>query len=292
MNVFVTGATGYIGSAVVEALRAAGHSVTGLARSAEAEQRLTGSGIRAARGDLASMTGLIAAASFADGIIHAGTTNDGTLDTAAITAMLGALKGTGKPFVYTSGVWVLGNTGVRVADESAPANPIALVAWRPGVEQLTLASAPHNVRAIVIRPGVVYGCGRGISADFVRFARENGAARYVGDGTNRWPMIHVDDLARLYLLALERGPSGALYHAGDDTAYRVKEIAEAASTGAGAGGRTESWPLEDARQQLGSYADALVLDQRISSERAKRELGWSACAASVLDDLRSGSYVA
>ena len=175
---------------------------------------------------------------------------------------------------------------------SAPANPIALVAWRPAVEQLTLASAPHNVRAIVIRPGVVYGRGRGIPADFARSARETGAARYVGDGANRWPMIHADDLARLYVLALERGASCALYHAGDDSAYRVKEIAQAASLGAGAGGRTESWPLEEARKQLGAYADALVLDQRISSERAKREMGWSARAASILDDLRSGSYIA
>jgi nucleoside-diphosphate-sugar epimerase len=144
---------------------------------------------------------------------------------------------------------------------------------------------------VVIRPGIVFGRGGGIPADFVQTARETGAARYVGAGENHWPMVHLDDLADLYVLAIEKAPAGALLHASDGTAFQVKQIAAAARLGAGAGGRTESWPLDEARKTLGAYADALVLDQQVSSEKARAMLGWKPCAPSVLDDLRSGSYV-
>jgi nucleoside-diphosphate-sugar epimerase len=290
MMVFLTGATGYIGSAVAGALLHAGHSVIGLARSDEAAGQLHLSGIGAHRGDLTSPTSVIAAASAADATIHTGTTNDGSIDRRAVDAMLQAVTGSGKPFVYTSGVWVLGDTGDKVADETWPVRPLALVAWRPALEQLVLETAQRNVRAIVIRPAVVYGRGAGIPADFVKSARETGAARYVGPGTNRWPVIHVDDLASLYLAAMEKAPAATLLHAADGSAHRVKEIAEAASIGAGAGGSTESWPLEEARKTLGAYADALALDQQVSAEKARAMLGWKPRAASILEDLRHGSY--
>jgi nucleoside-diphosphate-sugar epimerase len=291
LNVFLTGATGYIGGAVADALLAEGHSVVGLARSDEAARRLTAKGIIPFHGDLNSPANLAKAAMESDGVIHAGTTNDGRIDQEAVRAMLDALRASGKPFLYTSGIWVLGETGGKVADETWPVNPAALVAWRPGVEQLVLAAARTGVRSIVIRPGIVYGRGGGIAADFVKFARETGAARYVGTGDNHWPLIHVEDLADLYCCALENATPGTLIHATDGSAYRVREIAEAASFGAGAGGRTESWPLEEARQALGAYADALVLDQLVGSawckppacEGAKRSFA-------LLDDLRNGSY--
>jgi nucleoside-diphosphate-sugar epimerase len=291
MNIFLTGATGYIGSAVADALLNAGHSVTGLARSDEAAGKLHLKGITPHRGDLTSPATLRDAASALDGVIHTGTTNDGRLDQAAIHAMLEAINGSGKPFVYTSGVWVLGATGDKIADEGAPVNPVALVAWRPLVERMVLESAQQGVRAIVIRPAVVYGRGGGIPADLVRSARENGAARYVGTGENHWPTIDVDDLADLYLRAFERATGGTLLHAADTFAYRVREIAEAASAGAGSDSRTESWPLDQARKMLGAYADALVLDQRVSATKATTMLGWRPRAAGVLDDLRRGSYV-
>ncbi|HEY6391478.1 MAG TPA: NAD-dependent epimerase/dehydratase family protein [Bryobacteraceae bacterium] len=291
MNVFLTGATGYIGSVVAEAAIAAGHSVTGLARSDAAAGQMSLKGVTPFRGDLTSPAALAEAAKSADGVIHAGTTNDGRLDREAVRAMLDAVLGTGKPFLYTSGIWVLGNTGDTPADESAPLSPIALVAWRPSVESMVLESAKQDVRAIVIRPAIVYGRGGGIPADLVKSARETGAARYVGDGQNRWPMVHVHDLADLFARALERAAPGTLLHAADDTAFRVREIAEAASDAASAGGRTSSWPLEEARKSLGAYADALVLDQRISSEKAKRTLGWNPREKSVVEDLRHGSYL-
>lgn len=291
MNIFLTGATGYIGGAVADALMKAEHSVTGLARSDEAAGRLRLKGVTPHRGDLTSPASLASAAQALDGVIHTGTTNDGRLDQAAIQAMLDALAGSGKPFVYTSGVWVLGDTGGQAVDESAPLKPAALVAWRPAVERLVLDSAPRGVRPIVIRAALVYGRGGGIPAELVNSARDNGAARYVGTGENRWPVIDVDDLADLYLRAFETAAAGALFHAGDSSAHRVKEVAEAASAGAGKDGRTESWPIEQARKTLGAYADALVLDQRISSAKATSLLGWKPRAAGILDDLRRGSYV-
>ena len=121
-------------------------------------------------------------------------------------------------------------------------------------------------------------------------ARETGAARYVGDGQNRWPFVDVDDLAQLYVLALEKAPPGSLYNAARGPSYRVHEVAEAASIGAGAKGKTQSTPLDEARKTMGAFADALVLDQQVSGEKAQKELGWSPRAASVLDDLKTGSY--
>ena len=290
MIVFLTGATGYIGSAVAGALQKAGHSVIGLARSDEAAGRLHLKGIATHRGDLQSAASLRDAAVASDGVIHTGTTNDGPADQAAVETMLETIAGSNKAFIYTSGIWVLGDTGGRIADESWPLRPAALVAWRPALEQRVLHAAQQMLRTCVIRPAVVYGRGGGIPAGLVDSARSNGAARYVGNGENRWPAIDVDDLANLYVRALEQAPAGTLLHASDGSAHRVKEIAKAASRGAGAGGRTESWPLEEARKTLGAYADALVLDQQVSAERARATLGWEPHAADILTDLCQGSY--
>ncbi len=125
---------------------------------------------------------------------------------------------------------------------------------------------------------------------FVQSAQETGAARYIGEGLNRWPLVHIEDLADLYVRALEKAPAGTLLHAADGDAVRVKEIAEAASFGADAGGRTESWPVEDATRKLGPLVEALLLDQVVSSVKARETLGWNPHAVGILDDLRYGSY--
>ena len=290
MKLFLTGATGYIGGAVAEALVKAGHAVAGLARSEEADHELRRTGITPYRGDLKIPGSLAGGVRASDGVIHTGTTNDGRLDSDAVRAMLESLRGTNKPFVYTSGVWVLGNTGDRIADETWPLNPLALVAWRPALEQMVLAAEKDGVRAIVLRPAIVYGRAAGVPGMFVQSANETGVARYVGTGENRWPVVHVEDLAGLYVRAVEKAETGTLFHAAAGRAYRVKELAEAASFGADAGGRTESWPLEDARKTLGAFADALALDQQVSSEKARSILGWNPSAIPILEDLRSGSY--
>src|SRR5579864_6327137 len=234
MKIFLTGATGYIGTGVADALVRAGHTVTGLARSEQAANALGLKGIAPHRGDIASPASMTAAAVAADATIYAGTTNNGSVDQQAVRTLLEAITGTGKRFLYTSGVWVLGDTSGKVADETWPTRPIALVAWRTGVEQLVLQAAQQRVLPIVIRPGLVYGRGAGIPAGFVQSARDKGAAQYVGTGLNHWPAIHVEDLADLYVRAIERATAGALFHAADDSKHTVKEIAEAASFGAGA----------------------------------------------------------
>src|SRR6266851_6181773 len=293
MDVFLTGATGYIGSAVAEALQKAGDKVTGRARTPEKAEQLEARGVRACLGDLLKLETIAAPARAAEGVIHTANTNDANsaqADAAVVRAILKSLEGTGKPFVYTSGVWVLGATGDAVADEHTPLNPTPLVAHRPAIEQEVLSSKGRGVRSIVIRPALVYGRGGSIPRMFAQSARDTGATRYVGDGQNRWPFVDVDDLAQLYVLALEKAPPGSVYHGAHGASYRVHEVAEAASIGAGAKGKTQASPLDEARKTMGGFADALVLDQQVSGEKAKRELGWSPRAGSVLDDLKTGSY--
>jgi nucleoside-diphosphate-sugar epimerase len=283
MRVFVTGATGYVGRAVAEALRAAGHGVAGLARSDEAAARLEAAGCAALRGSLADADVLARGAREADAVIHLAATggaDQAAVDTAAVHAVLDALVGSGKPFLYTSGIWVLGPTGDAVADEDAPANPAALVAWRPAVERAVVDAAARGIRSVVIRPGVVYGRGGGTPGGFIAAGRKKGVVRYVGDGRQRWPFVHVDDVADLYVLALD-APAGTVLNAAGPS-LPVREVAEAAARATGA--RAEAWPLEDARARLGPYADALALDQQVSAERA-RALGWRPSRPSVLEEV-------
>lgn len=288
MRVFVTGATGYVGTAIVEALRSVGHGVVGLARSDDAAAKLQAAGADAMRGSLEDLDVLATGVREADAVIHAGATGrpgQDAVDTAAVGAMLDALEGSGKPFLYTSGLWVLGDTGDRVADEDAPLRPTTIVAWRADVERQVIGAAKRGVRSVVMRPGVVYGRGGGTPGTFVSSARRKGVVRYVGDGRQRWAFVHVDDLAELYLLALD-APAGTVLNAAGPSipVHRVAETAAAAN-----GARAEAWPLEEARAVLGTYADALALDQQVSAERA-RSLGWTPSRPSVLDELRTGSY--
>ena len=291
MKVFITGASGYIGMAVAERLRSAGHQPYGLARSDVAAAKLQAAGVLSVRGDLTRPETLTEPARASDAVINLATSYDAKIDVPAIDALLRALDGSGKPFIYTSGIWSHGDTHGRVVDESTPPNPVELVAWRVGVEKRVLEAASHGIRSVVIQPSVVYGRGGGIPGEWAQSARSLGASRFVGTGRNRWPAVHVDDLADLYRLALERAPAGTLLLAvNDDQAHTIAELAAAASRGAGAGGRTESWPLEEARKKLGAYADALVVDQLASAKRAQELLGWRPSGPGILEELERGSY--
>jgi nucleoside-diphosphate-sugar epimerase len=249
-----------------------------------------GAGIDPVRGDFTDPASIGSAAAAADGVISTATTYDPNVDGPAVEAMLTALAGRDIPLIYTSGIWSHGDTEGKVIDESARPRPATLVQWRQAVEERVLDAARQGVRSVVIRPAIVYGRGGGIPAGFVESARKEGSARFVGTGQNRWPFVHVDDLADLYLLALERAPAGTLLIAVSGPSYRVSEVASAASRGADQGGRTVSWPLEEARKTLGAYADALVLDQQATGKRAQDLLGWRPSRPNVLSDLEQGSY--
>jgi nucleoside-diphosphate-sugar epimerase len=290
MRVFLTGATGYIGTAVAERLRRAGHELTGLARNDAAAAKLNAAGIRPVKGDFSQPAAVGSAARAAEGVISLATTYDPGIDGPAIDAILEALAGSNKPFIYTSGIWSHGDTGGKVVDETSPPKPAQLVSWRQAVEERVLQGAKRGIRTIVIRPAIVYGRGGGIPAGFVESAQKDGAARFVGNGENRWPFVHVEDLADLYALALEKAPPATLLLGVSGPAYKVRDVAAAASRGAGAGGATFAWPLEQARAEIGAYADALVLDQQASGRRAEEMLGWRPSRPSVLEDIEHGSY--
>lgn len=294
MQVFVVGASGYVGSAIAQALRKHGHSVIGAARSEQTARALRDAGVEAVTADISQPQSLTAPAQRAGSVIYAVQYNgedSPSVEGAALRALVDALAGSGKPIVYTSGVWIYGNTGDRAADENAPLAPTPLIAHRPQLERIVLDGAARNVRSIVIRPGDLYGAGGGIPAMWVQSARKENAARFVGDGRNRWAVVHRDDVAELYALALERAQPGSIYNAADETSFTVAEMAEAASYGAGCDGSVIAWPLEEARHALGAFADALALDTRVSSQRAREVLGWTTRSVTILEDLRGGSYV-
>lgn len=290
MEVLLTGATGYIGGVVAEGLMAAGHEVVGLARSDEAARKLETSGVRPLRGDLQDSEVLTRASREADGVIHTASTGDANApqaDAQAVTAILDALAETSKPFIYTSGTWVMGNTNNQVADENTPLDPTPLVAWRPAIEQRVLESVARGVRAIVLRPAMVYGRGGGSVGEMIQSGQRKGVVRFVGTGENRWSLIHVEDLADLYVKALEKAPPATLLMVAAGPSMTVREIAEGAARAAGVPGRVESWPIEQARERLGPYADALVLDQQVSGAKATQLLGWTPKASSLPEELES-----
>jgi nucleoside-diphosphate-sugar epimerase len=290
MEIFVTGASGYIGRAVSGTLKAAGYEVLGLVRSAEAAAKLA-AGVKPVSGDLASLDVLRDVARSAEATIHCGMQwgpDAGAADRAAVEAMLSALEGTDKPLLYTSGVWVMGDTKGRVAGEMFPLNPPPLVAWRPAVERLVQDARERKVCGVVIRPAMVYGNGGGMAHAMAEQAKQSGVIEVAGDGENHWSFVHVGDLASLYRLAMEKARAGSLYLAAHGNAVTVKSVAAAAAKAAGREVRIEYLPIEKAREKWGPLADCLVLDQRVLSTKAARELGWKPAANGVLQDLVLG----
>ena len=295
MKVLVTGATGYVGSAVCEALRLAGHQVIALVRSPEKIAAVQAAGYSALSGDLADLDLLRAAAAAAEGVVHtalARSPDAGAIDRAAVEALLAALEGSGKPFIYTSGVWVYGDTQGRTAGEVSMLHPPDFVAWRPPVEELVLNSKPQGVQGVVLRPGMVYGRRGGFVAAMFKDAREHGAVKIVGDGQNHWSSVHADDLADLYVRVLNEPAAAELFVACTGVPQPVRKIALAVSRACGIEGKIDLMPLDQARAALGPMADCLVMDQRVGSTKATRYFGWSPRRPSIFFEIFSGSYLA
>jgi nucleoside-diphosphate-sugar epimerase len=281
MKIFVTGGSGYIGSAVALRLKKAGHAVTALVRSPEKAKDLAAAGIKLAKGDLSNPASYAATAYGSDAVVHTAIDygpESVELDKKTLQTARELLRGrVGATLIYTSGIWVLGPTeGETPVDESAALKPAKIAAWRAPHEQLALEAQKDGIRAVVVRPGIVYGGARGgIPAGFFGTAMKSGAAQVVGDGSNVWPMVHIDDLAELYVRAVERAPAGSIFFAVDGSQHTAQQVAEAAAKAAGKDGQVQTLSLDQARQSLGApYAEALALSQRISGEKARNELDW------------------
>ncbi|PWN01624.1 hypothetical protein DJ010_16365 [Nocardioides silvaticus] len=267
MKILVIGGTGYIGSAVVRRLSEAGHEPLVLVRDPDERPAAP-----SRTGDLTDPASLRRAVTpEIDAVVHAATPTDSwDTDLAALAALTDTLEG--RTLVYLSGIWVLGRSAEAV-DESAHTNPIPIVSERPRLERHVLDAT--GVRGVVIRPGIVHGAGGGIPGMMVAWARAAGTGRYVGEPTVRWPMVHVDDLADLVLLALDRARAGSVLHAVSESSVAVKELAVEADLAAGGSGQAEAWPVDDAATELGEpFAEALALDQEVVAPAA-RELGWA-----------------
>jgi nucleoside-diphosphate-sugar epimerase len=294
MRVFVTGASGWIGSAVVPELIDAGHHVVGLARSDASADALAAAGAEVHRGSLEDIDSLREGASKSDGVIHLAFIHDfsqyesaNESDRRAITAMGGALRGTNRPLVIASGV---ATTAVgRAATEDDPAAPAFP---RSEASNLTLALGETGVLPAVVRlPPTTHGDGdNGFIAMLIATAREKGASGTVGDGSNVWPAVHRSDAARVFRLALERTTAPAVYHAVGEAGVPTRTIAEV--IGRHLGMPVESIPPEDAIAHFGWLGTIWALDAPTSNDLTRKGLGWEPTGPTLIEDLEAGHYFA
>ena len=285
MKVLITGGSGYLGRATIRALQAHGHQAVALVRSDDAARRVESIGAVSVCGGLTDAELLGRTAEDADAAIHLAQDyepDNAAVDLAAATAIQDGLGA--RPYVHTGGVWVYGNTD-RMVDEIAPQSPPPVTAWRADNEKQVLARAAEGGHPVLVMPGVVYGHGGGLVEQFLGKPARAGSAHYIGSGENRWAMVHVDDIAQLYVAALS-APAGSIYAGVDDTqSPTMRQVAEAVSIAAGRPGTASSITMGQARHEFGPLADAFALDQRLSSARARRELNWAPADRDILGEL-------
>ncbi|MFF2433393.1 NAD-dependent epimerase/dehydratase family protein [Streptomyces sp. NPDC058107] len=289
MHVFLTGGSGYIGSAVLRRLLGAGHRVTALARSEVSAAKVAAVGALALPGDITDVAWLARRMAETDGAIHTASPNDATsesMDRAVVTAAREAFTGTDKPYVHTSGAWVYGSDDA--VTEQSPFDPVAPLAWRPQVAREVLAIP---ARTGVVLPGVVYGHGGGLPTLVPQSPRAaSGALTLIGDGTQHWITVHVEDLADLYSRVLLEGRAGSYWIASDGRNPSVRALGEAASRATDAGGAVVPETAEDTIRRLGVFAEGLLRSQSATGDKARSELGWNPTQPSLTDELEHGSY--
>jgi nucleoside-diphosphate-sugar epimerase len=295
MSIFLTGATGYIGSAVLRQLRLQGRDVTALVRSSEKAAKIEALGATPVIGDITDRELLTEQAIASDGVIHLASPGDASsrdADDAVVTAVLAGLEGSDKRYVHTGGVWVWGSNA-DITEES-PRNAPAITAWRWEIEKRVLEA--RGVSTSLIAPAIVFGHGSGIPAIFTDGEYGDSvdpAVQLVGDGSQHWATVHVDDLAELYILAFDLGGAGSTYIGASGENPTVREIGEAAAFGQGLDSRVEPQTIDESRARLGEpFADALLLDQQARGSAARIDLGWEPNGPSILDEMRAGSYAA
>ncbi|HEX4297521.1 MAG TPA: SDR family oxidoreductase [Devosia sp.] len=292
MRVFVTGASGFVGSAVVQELLANGHSVVGLARSDASAAAVEKAGATVLRGTLEDRDSLRRGAAEAEGVVHTAFNHDfskfaenGEVEKQAIAALGEALAGTNRPLIVTSGTAFLspgkvGTEDMAAVDSRAPRNP----------EGAAFAFLPQGVRASVVRLSPsVHGRGdHGFVPVLIGIAREKGFSAYIGEGANHWPAVHRLDAARVFRLALERGTPGARYHAAAEQGIAFRDIATAIAEGLKL--PAKSIAQEELAAHFGWFARFAGIDNQVSSALTRSQLGWAPSEPGLLDDLAAGHY--
>lgn len=294
MKVFVTGASGFVGTAVVQELLKAGHQVLGLARSEPSAAKLKAAGAEVHHGDLEDLDSLRSGVEASDGVIHCGFIHDFTrfaevcaIDEKAIETMAKVLAGSDRPLIVTSGTALVSPGKLATEDQSSPFNP----AWPRASERAAETAAANGVRAAILRlPPSVHGDEdkHGFIPILVNTAREKGFSAYIGEGQNRWNAGHRLDAALLYRLALEQARPGARFHANTEEGTTVKAIAEA--IGAQLNLPVKSVTAEEAQGHFGWFAHMAAIDCPASNEWTKETLGWHPSHPLLLNDIENGIY--
>jgi nucleoside-diphosphate-sugar epimerase len=297
VQVFVTGATGYIGGSVAAKLLQGGHTVLGLVRSEEKAAQLRQRGIAPLIGTLADFNKIAQAATQCDAVINTASADDSF----SVEAIIQGLGGSGKPFIHTSGTSVVsdraaGEYSDAIFNEDSPFEPLPERTMRVAIDRAVLMSARKGIRSVVIRPSLIYGRGHGLNPNsiqiphLIELAKKYGVARHVGRGLNVWSHVHIDDVVDLYLLALEHAPASSLFYAENGEAP-WKSLASAIGRLLGFGAETKDWPIDEAVREWGAGAiTSYGSNSRVRALKARKMLGWAPKGIPVLEDIERGSY--
>jgi len=300
MNIFMTGATGYIGGSVAAAMMDGGHTVSGLVRSEERAAQAQEHGITPVLGSLDDDGVLAEAAGKADAVINCANSDH----RGAAEAMLGALDGTDKPFLHTSGTSIVGwpdqgELRDAVFDEDATFEPSPGRVERVRLNDDIIGAANRGIRTVILCPSLIYGEGRGVHRDSIQVpwlidvATKFGIAKHIGSGGNIWSNVHIDDLAELFRLALVKAPPGSFYFA-ENGENSMRELCEAINTMIGVDGPPQSMTIAEAAEEWGEGPanHTMGSNSRVRAKRAREQLDWAPGAPSLIEEITTGCYAA